>query len=64
MRIGTIIGMPNQYTRFARVLDENGVAYTADPGILPKGAEEGSNLAYKVEIWGNDSGLIYETEEK
>ncbi len=64
MRIGTVIGMPNEYTRYARVLDESGNAYTADPSILPKGAQEGSELAYKVEIWGNDSGLVYEAEEK
>ena len=63
MRIGTVLSMPDDYTQFARVKDENGMAYTADPSILPKGAREGSELAYKVEIWGNDSGLVYDAEK-
>ncbi len=64
MRVGTVISLPNEYTRFARVRDEDGQAYTVDPSVLPKGVKEDSELAYKVEIWGNDSGLIYEAEKK
>ena len=64
MRIGTILSMPNEYSRFARIQDQDGIGYTADPSILPKGAEEGSELAYKVEIWGNDSGLVYDAQKK
>lgn len=64
MRIGKIISLPNTYTQFARIKDEDGRAYTVDPGYLPKGTEEGDELAYKVEIWGNDSGLAYDLEEE
>ncbi len=64
MRLGTIISLPNDYSRFARIKDADGVGYTADAGVLPKGAKEGSDVAYKVEIWGNDSGLVYDVKEE
>ncbi len=64
MRVGTVLSLPNEYTRFARVQDADGNSYTADPSVLPKGVKEGSELAYKVEIWSNDSGLVYEAEKK
>lgn len=64
MRIGTVLSLPDEYTQFARIKDENGGTYTADPGVLPKNVKEGSELAYKVEIWGNDSGLVYEAEKE
>ena len=63
MRFGTIIGLPNEYTRFARVLDENGIAYTMEPDKIPEDVEEDDDLAYKVELWSNDSGLIYDADE-
>ncbi|MBI2603378.1 MAG: hypothetical protein HYW48_10015 [Deltaproteobacteria bacterium] len=63
MRLGTLISEPNKYSRFGRILDQFGVGYTVDPGDLPEDAEEGEEYAYKVEIWGNDSGLAYNVEE-
>jgi hypothetical protein len=33
------------------------------PAYCPK-AQEGSDVAYKVEIWSNDSGLVYHAEDK
>ncbi len=62
MRIGKIIALPDAYSRFARVSDETGTGFTADAGDIPKGAKLGDDVAYKVEIWGNDSGLAYELE--
>lgn len=64
MRIGTVLSLPNDYSRFARIKDTDGTGYTVDPSILPKGVKEGSDVAYKVEIWGNDSGLVYDAQEK
>ncbi|WP_176736391.1 hypothetical protein [Oligoflexus tunisiensis] len=64
MRIGTVLSLPNEYSRFARVQDADGSSYTADPSVLPEGVKEGSELAYKVEIWGNDSGLVYDASKK
>ena len=63
MRLGLLIATPNAYSRFARVADEHGVGYTVEAGDLPPGAEEGDRVAYKVEIWGNDSGLAYDLAE-
>ena len=64
MRVGTVLSLPNEYSRFARVKDADGNSYTADPSVLPKDVKEGSQLAYKVEIWSNDSGLVYEAAKK
>lgn len=64
MRVGTIIGLPDQYTQFARIKDQYGVAYTVEPGELPEKVEVGDDFAYKVEIWSNDSGLGYALEDE
>ncbi len=64
MRLGTIIAMPNEYSNYARVRDNvTGSAHTVDKGELPKDAQEGSEYAYKVEIWSNDSGLAHTFSE-
>ncbi len=63
LRFGTIIAMPNNYSQYGRVLDDNGLAYTIEPHNIPDGADEDTDLAYKVEIWENDSGLIHYAEE-
>ncbi len=63
MRIGKLLNLPDEYTRFARIKDNDGVGYTVDPSQLPKDAEEGTEYAYKVEIWENDSGIAYNLEE-
>ena len=60
MRVGTLISIPNSYTQYARVTDQYGASYTVDPSSLPEDASEGEEFAYKVEIWGNDSGLAYD----
>ena len=64
MRIGTIIAMPSEYSRFARIKDNDGVGYTLDPSHLPKGAEIDDEFAYSVDIWENDSGLAYNLKEE
>ena len=65
MRIGTVISVPDEYTRFARIKDEDGVGYTVDPSHYPEDEEPDidDEYAYKVEIWENDSGLVYWMEE-
>ncbi len=63
MRLGTIVSVPNEYSRFGRIVDGYGVGYSIEASDMPKGAEEGDKYAYKVEIWGNDSGLAYELAE-
>ncbi len=63
MRVGRIISLPNEYSHFGRVLDESGTGYTVDKGDIPKGAKVDDEVAYKVEIWSNDSGLAYELTE-
>ncbi|MFK7871543.1 MAG: hypothetical protein AB8C84_00010 [Oligoflexales bacterium] len=63
MKVGTVISMPDGYSRFGRVLDGYGVGYTVEQGDLPEDVEIGDDVAYKVEIWGNDSGLAYQMEE-
>ena len=64
MKLGTIIGIPDEYTRFARVLDDDsGVAYTVPPKKLYEDAGVDDDAAYTVEIWGNDSGLVHIIEE-
>ena len=59
MLIGTIVGIPDAYTKFARIHDGNGSSYTIDPGELPEGADLGDDFAYKLDLWGNDSGLAH-----
>lgn len=63
MRLGKIISLPNEFSRFGRVLDPSGVGYTIEPGNVPEDVEEGDEVAYKVEIWGNDSGVAYDLKE-
>ncbi|MCB9228147.1 MAG: hypothetical protein H6618_00910 [Deltaproteobacteria bacterium] len=63
MRLGTMIAVPGEYSRFGRILGESGVGYTVEAGDLPEGAEEGDEYAYKVELWGNESGLAYNLSE-
>ena len=63
MRLGTVISIPNDYSSFARVLDENGTGYTLEPDKIPEDLEIDDSLAYKVELWENDSGLVYDAEE-
>ncbi len=63
MRLGTISSLPSAYSQFARIKDQYGNSYTADPSLLPKGIKEGESVAYKVEIGSNDSGLVYDVKE-
>ena len=63
MRVGQFISLPNEYSRFGRVRDEYGTTHTVDSGQVPEGADTDSNYAYRVEIWGNDSGLAYDIQE-
>lgn len=64
MRLGTIISTPNEYSRFGRILDGSGVGYTVESGDIPEDAEDGDEYAYKVELWGNESGLAYNLREE
>jgi hypothetical protein len=64
MRLGTVISLPNEYSRFGRILDQHGVGYTVEENDLPKNISEGDEVAYKVEIWGNDSGLAYNVKKE
>ena len=63
MRLGTLLSLPNDFSRYGRIKDRDGTAYTVDPSVIPDGAEVDDQFAYKVEIWENDSGLVYELEE-
>lgn len=63
MRLGTIIGVPDAYTKFARIKDANGSAYTVDPGELPEDAGIDDDFAYRLDLWGNDSGLAHSLRE-
>ena len=63
MRLGTLLSLPDGYTRYGRIKDNDGTAYTVDAGALPKDAEVGDDVAYKVEVWGNDSGLVYAVKD-
>jgi len=62
-RIGSILAMPNQYTRYATVKDENGRNFTVEPIEIPKDAEVGKDVAFKVELYGGDGGLAYDIQE-
>ena len=59
MAIGSIVTMPNPYSNFAQIRDETGLTHTVASADLPEDAEEGDEFAYKVEIWGNNSGIAY-----
>ena len=63
MRVGRFVSLPNQYSQFAQIKDELGNAYTVDGAQIPDGADTDDDYAYRVEIWGNDSGLAYDIQE-
>ena len=63
MKLGTLVSLPNEYSRFGRIRDAYGVTYSVEEGHVPPDAKEGDELAYKVEIWGNDSGLAYQLKK-
>ena len=60
MRTGILISVPNQFSRFGRVLDGYGVGYTVEAGDIPEDVKEGDKVAYRVELWGGDSGLAHD----
>ncbi|MGE0172226.1 MAG: hypothetical protein AB7T49_05555 [Oligoflexales bacterium] len=64
MRIGTITSLPDHYSEYARITDQDGRSFTVEPSNIPEGAKLGANYAYKVEIYGNDSGLAYALQKK
>ena len=64
MRLGKVISLPNEYSRFGRILDGTGVGYTVEAGDIPEGVDIGDEYAYKVVIWGNDSGIAYDLREE
>ncbi len=57
MPIGKIAGMPPPGSGFARVRDEFGTEYSVDIKELPKHAKEGDDMAYRVDVFHNESGL-------
>lgn len=59
MKVGQVISVPNPFSRFGRVQDGSGVGYTVAEADLPEGVSEGDEVSYKVELWGNDSGLAH-----
>lgn len=63
MRLGTIIALPNDYSSYGRILDGTGVGYTVESGEVPEDAAVGDQYAYKVELWGNESGLAFDLDE-
>ncbi len=63
MRVGQLVSLPDEYSRFARIHDEYGVSYTVDPSHIPEDADMDKDYSYRVEIWGNDSGLAYDLAE-
>ena len=63
MRVGTLLALPNEYSRFGRIKDQDGTSYTVDPSLIPEDAQVDDRFAYRVEIWENDSGLVYQIEE-
>jgi len=64
MKFGNLISIPNDYSHYGRILDASGDAHTVEEGDIPQGAEVGDQLAYKVEIWGNESGLAHDLKEE
>ena len=63
MKLGTVTALPNEYSRFGRIQDHYGLSYTVEQGEIPEDLDEGDDVAYRVEIWGNDSGLAYDVHE-
>ncbi len=64
MRSGTLVNLPGEYSQFGRIQDSYGVRYSVPLEEIPKGVKEGDQVAYKVEIWGNDSGLAYDLKQQ
>jgi len=64
MRIGTVISVPDKFSQYGRIKDDSGNAYTVEPGQLSEETKPGDEFAYRVEIWGNDSGVAYDLEKK
>lgn len=64
MRLGKVIAIPDEYSRFGRVIDSTGMGYTIEAGDIPEEVQVGDDIAYKVEIWGGDSGLAYDIKEE
>ena len=48
---------------FNRIVDSYGVGYTVEQSQIPENAEVDDQYAYRVEIWGNDSGVAYDLKE-
>ena len=63
MRVGTLVSLPDEYSQFGRIVDHTGMGYTLEKGDLPDGVEVGDQLAYRVELWGGDSGLAYDVRK-
>lgn len=63
MRVGSLVALPNEYSNYGRLVDQAGVAYTVEAGDIPDGASLGDEVHYRVEIWGDDSGLAYQLEK-
>ena len=63
MRSGVLVSLPGEYSRFGRIVDSYGVRYSVPAEEIPDSVKEGDQVAYKVEIWGNDSGLVYSVKK-
>jgi len=63
MKIGTIVALPAENSRWATVKDEHGSRYTVDAGELPEEAQAGDELAYRVDFFsGSGSVTLKRTE--
>lgn len=64
MKIGNIVSLPNRFTEWAQIRDKvTGAIYTVSSKLLDKNVQEGDQYAYKVELWENESGLVYQAEK-
>ena len=63
MKLGTIVTLPNEHSRFGKIADSRGNTYTVEEGDIPEGTEVGDEYAYRVEIWGNDSGIAHDLRD-
>lgn len=64
MRTGSITSIPDDYTNFAKIRDsKSNITYTVPSNKLPEDVDVGDEYAYKVDLWGNDSGLVYYARE-
>ena len=64
MKLGSITSLPNEFTRYGKITDSRGNQFTVEENEIPKDAEIGSQYAYSVEIWENDSGIAYDLKEE